>query len=72
MGKFNAAVRGKVLRRPGTQVVAITWSPDEHDVCIAYADGFIIRGGFAGVCRTYPIYIPTDALQCHLQISALL
>ena len=40
--------RGKMLCRPGTQVMAITWSPDGHDVCIAYADGFIIRGGFAG------------------------
>ena len=34
--------------RPGTQVVDIAWSPDGHDVCIAYDDGFVIRGGFAG------------------------
>ena len=41
-------VEGQVLCRPGTRVVAITWSPDGRDVCIAYADGFVIRGGFAG------------------------
>ena len=52
-----------MLRRPGTQVVAITWSPNGHDVCIAYADGFIIRGGFAGVCRNYCHDVLIDGMQ---------
>ena len=34
--------------RPGSKVVDIAWSPAGHDVCIAYSDGFLIRGGFAG------------------------
>ena len=42
--------------RPGSKVVDIAWSPDGHDVCIAYSDGFLIRGGFAGapICACLP------------------
>jgi len=38
--------------RPGSKVMDIAWSPDGHDVCIAYSDGFLIRGGCSPLCMS--------------------